>query len=142
MSGETNQNLPSGPQTSPCGLAASAGRRYVETSPVAVSTAANACPMVWVNQSRPSGPVFRSQETRSGAASGYSVIFPPVVMAPMLRPPHSVNQIRPSGPASRWYGTTVGSGTWNSVTWPVVVIAPIAPVVREEPQPAVGARRR
>src|SRR5437588_192668 len=57
-------------------------------------------------------------------ASGNSVIFPLVVIRPILFRLSSVNQRLPSGPAVIPWGELCPVGTENSVIWPVGVMRP------------------
>src|ERR1700676_4356090 len=53
-----------------------------------------------VNQRAPSGPATMSRGYLPGHGSGNSVIWPPVVIPPILLPSASVNHNAPSGPAA------------------------------------------
>lgn len=57
--------------------------------------------------------------------NGNSVIWPAVVMSPILEPYFSVNHTAPSGPAAIRHGPLLCVGIGNSVTVPDVVMRPI-----------------
>src|SRR5258706_84009 len=60
-----------------------------------------------------------------GVGMGNSVIWPEVVIRPILSMWNSVNQRLPSRPGVITKGTPLGLGIGNSVTWPEVVMRPI-----------------
>lgn len=68
------------------------------------------------------------------------MIWPAVVMSPILEPYFSVNHTAPSGPAAIRHGPLLCVGIGNSVTVPDVVMRPILRDELGEPQRAVQAR--